>query len=189
MLSSDLAAEKREKVMAAFRAGEIRHLVTTDVASRGIDIEDLSHVFIFSTPTRPSSTSTAPAAPGRVGKSGRAISLLSAHDLMNFNRLVKRYHVEVTELHGAVRRGRQRGRWSASSRAWRPRPDAAARDFVELGPIARRSRSTTHRDRMVALAAAEVLRSARARARGAGVPRRPPERRREGPHRRGRRRR
>ena len=35
MLSSDLPQKKREKVMAGFRAGEIRHLVTTDVASRG----------------------------------------------------------------------------------------------------------------------------------------------------------
>src|SRR6185295_9405947 len=53
MLSSDLPQRKREKVMAQFRAGEIRHLATTDVASRGIDIEDLSHVFIFSTPDSP----------------------------------------------------------------------------------------------------------------------------------------
>src|SRR5512143_4221861 len=43
MLSSDLPQRKREQVMAGFRKGEIRNLVTTDVASRGIDIEDLSH--------------------------------------------------------------------------------------------------------------------------------------------------
>src|SRR5438105_4776504 len=53
MLSSDLPQKKRERVMGSFRSGEIRHLVTTDVASRGIDIEDLSHVFIFSTPDSP----------------------------------------------------------------------------------------------------------------------------------------
>ena len=98
MLSSDLPQKKREKVMGRFRTGEIRHLVTTDVASRGIDIEDLSHVFIFSTPDSPEQYIHRAGRTGRVGKSGRAISLVSAHDLMNFNRLVKRYHVEVREL-------------------------------------------------------------------------------------------
>ncbi len=98
MLSSDLPQKKREKVMARFKAGEIRHMVTTDVASRGIDIEDLSHVFIFSTPDSPEQYIHRAGRTGRVGKSGRAISLVSAHDLMNFNRLVKRYHVDVGEL-------------------------------------------------------------------------------------------
>src|SRR4029450_1942063 len=98
MLSSDLPQRKREKVMAAFKLGEIRHLATTDVASRGIDIEDLSHVFIFSTPDSPEQYIHRAGRTGRVGKSGRAISLISAHDLMTFNRLVKRYHVEVPEL-------------------------------------------------------------------------------------------
>src|SRR5919106_918388 len=98
MLSSDLPQSKRERVMARFRSGEIRHLVTTDVASRGIDIEDLSHVFIFSTPESPEQYIHRAGRTGRVGKSGRAISLISAHDLMNFNRLVKRYHMDVGEL-------------------------------------------------------------------------------------------
>ncbi len=98
LLSSDLPQKKRERVMDAFRNGEIRHLVTTDVASRGIDIEDLSHVFIFSTPDSPEQYIHRAGRTGRVGKTGRAISLVSAMDLMNFNRLVKRYHIEVKEI-------------------------------------------------------------------------------------------
>jgi ATP-dependent RNA helicase DeaD len=80
------AAEEARAGDGRFRAGEIRHLVTTDVASRGIDIEDLSHVFIFSTPDSPEQYIHRAGRTGRVGKSGRAISLISAHDLMNFNR-------------------------------------------------------------------------------------------------------
>jgi ATP-dependent RNA helicase DeaD len=98
MLSSDLPQKKREKVMARFREGETHHLVTTDVASRGIDIEDLSHVFIFSTPDSPEQYIHRAGRTGRVGKKGRAISLVGAHDLMNFNRLVNRYHIQVKEL-------------------------------------------------------------------------------------------
>ena len=98
MLSSDLSQGKRERVLKAYREGRIKVLATTDVASRGIDVDDVSHVFIFSTPDSPEQYIHRAGRTGRIGKSGRAISLLSAHDIMNFNRLVKRYHIEVKEL-------------------------------------------------------------------------------------------
>ncbi len=98
MLSSDLSQSKRERVLKSYRDGKIKVLATTDVASRGIDVDDVSHVFIFSTPDSPEQYIHRAGRTGRIGKSGRAISLLSAHDIMNYNRLVKRYHIEVTEL-------------------------------------------------------------------------------------------
>jgi ATP-dependent RNA helicase DeaD len=97
-LSSDLSQAKRERVLKSYREGKIKVLATTDVASRGIDVDDVSHVFIFSTPDSPEQYIHRAGRTGRIGKSGRAISLLSAHDIMNFNRLVKRYHIEVKEL-------------------------------------------------------------------------------------------
>jgi ATP-dependent RNA helicase DeaD len=152
MLSSDLPQARREKVMARFRSGEVRHLVTTDVASRGIDIEDLSHVFIFSSPDSPEQYIHRAGRTGRVGKSGRAISLVSAHDLMNFNRMVKRYHVEVAEL--AVPsddevRARQIER--IASRLDAEGQGLPLDDFEEFAPIARRIAEHEHRDRMLAL--------------------------------------
>src|SRR5712691_12483968 len=152
MLSSDLPQKKREKVMAGFRSGEIRHLVTTDVASRGIDIEDLSHVFIFSTPDSPEQYIHRAGRTGRVGKSGSAISLVSAHDLMNFNRLVKRYHVEVGELSvpsdeevTARKVERIVTRLAAEGQ------NLPLDDFAEFAPIARRIAEHEHRDRILAL--------------------------------------
>ncbi len=152
MLSSDLPQKKREKVMARFRSGEIRHLVTTDVASRGIDIEDLSHVFIFSTPDSPEQYIHRAGRTGRVGKSGRAISLVSAHDLMNFNRLVKRYHVEVRELpvpsdQEVIERKVER----LVTRLAAEGQNLPLEDFAEFSPIARRVADHEHRDRIVAL--------------------------------------
>ncbi|MEO5763236.1 MAG: DEAD/DEAH box helicase [Vicinamibacteria bacterium] len=97
-LSSDLSQSKRERVLKSYRDGKIKVLATTDVASRGIDVDDVSHVFIFSTPDSPEQYIHRAGRTGRIGKSGRAISLLSAHDIMNYNRLVKRYHIEVKEL-------------------------------------------------------------------------------------------
>ena len=49
-LSADLSQSKREEVLARLRRGEVRLLVATDVAARGIDIPDLSHVILYEPP-------------------------------------------------------------------------------------------------------------------------------------------
>jgi len=152
MLSSDLPQRKREKVMAQFRAGEIRHLATTDVASRGIDIEDLSHVFIFSTPDSPEQYIHRAGRTGRVGKSGRAISLISAMDLMNFNRLVKRYHVDVLELElPSDEEVQARKLERIVTRLAAEGQTLPLDDYAEFSPIARRVAEHEHRDRILAL--------------------------------------
>jgi len=152
MLSSDLPQKKRERVMAQFKSGLIRHLVTTDVASRGIDVDDLSHVFIFSTPDSPEQYIHRAGRTGRVGKSGRAISLVSAHDLMNFNRLVKRYHVEVKEMtvpsETEVQERKVERIVTLLAAEGQTLP---LEDYAEFSPIARRVAEHEHRDRIVAL--------------------------------------
>src|SRR6267378_2288796 len=186
MLSSDLPQKKRERVMARFRSGEIRHLVTTDVASRGIDIEDLSHVFIFSTPDSPEQYIHRAGRTGRVGKSGRAISLVSAHDLMNFNRLVKRYHVEVGEL--AVPSDEEvqaRKEERIVTRLAAEGQTLPLEDFAEFAPIARRIADHEHRDRIVALLVRKFFESPPAdEAEPEPATPLPPPRRREGGRRR-----
>ncbi|MFQ5878470.1 MAG: DEAD/DEAH box helicase [Acidobacteriota bacterium] len=97
MISSDLPQRKREQVMRRFRSKALRHLVATDVAARGIDIEDLSHVFIYSAPDSPEQYIHRAGRTGRIGKSGKAISLVSGFDLMNFNRLVRANNLKAYE--------------------------------------------------------------------------------------------
>ena len=158
MLSSDLPQNKREKVMGRFRDGAVRHLVTTDVASRGIDIEDLSHVFIFSTPDSPEQYIHRAGRTGRVGKTGRAISLLSAMDLMNFNRLVKRYHVEVKEIAVPTDEDVQVRK---AERVVDSLAEAGRRlpleDFAEYGPVARAVGEHELKERIVAALLKDVL--------------------------------
>ena len=181
MLSSDLPQKKRERVMARFRAGEIRHMVTTDVASRGIDIEDLSHVFIFSTPDSPEQYIHRAGRTGRVGKSGRAISLVSAHDLMNFNRLVKRYHVDVGELtvpSDEEVQGRKIER--IVTRLAAEGQTLPLEDYAEFAPIARRIAEHEHRDRMVALLLRKFFQAPPPEAEEEDVPAPPPPPRRDG---------
>jgi len=52
-LSGDLSQKAREKVMGRIRSGQLKFLVATDVAARGIDITDLSHVFMYDVPQDP----------------------------------------------------------------------------------------------------------------------------------------
>ena len=98
MISSDLPQKKREQVMRRFKSKALKHLVATDVAARGIDIEDLSHVFIYSTPDSSDQYIHRAGRTGRIGKTGRVISLVSAFDLMNFNRLVRANHLKAYEI-------------------------------------------------------------------------------------------
>ena len=97
MISSDLPQKKREQVMRRFRSKHLKHLVATDVAARGIDIEDLSHVFIYSTPESPDQYIHRAGRTGRIGKAGKAISLVSGFDLMNFNRLLRANNLKAFE--------------------------------------------------------------------------------------------
>src|SRR3989442_1696640 len=98
MISSDLPKKKREQVMRRFKSKALKHLVATDVAARGIDIEDLSHVFIYSTPDSSDQYIRRAGRTGRIGKTGRVISFVSAFDLMNFNRLVRANHLKAYEI-------------------------------------------------------------------------------------------
>jgi ATP-dependent RNA helicase DeaD len=49
-LNGDLSQEARERTLNRFRAGQVKVLVATDVAARGLDIDDISHVFNYHLP-------------------------------------------------------------------------------------------------------------------------------------------
>jgi superfamily II DNA/RNA helicase len=60
----------RQRALAAFKAGECRVLVATDLFARGIDVAEVTHVINFELPNEPEAMSTASAAP--VARAGRA---------------------------------------------------------------------------------------------------------------------
>ena len=76
-LNGDLAQEARIGVLNRFRKGQIKVLVATDVAARGLDIDDISHVFNYDIPNDPEAYVHRIGRTGRAGKEGIAISLIT----------------------------------------------------------------------------------------------------------------
>ncbi len=70
----------RTRTLNSFRQGELRVLVATDLASRGIDVEDVTHVFNYELPNEPASYVHRIGRTGRAGRSGRAISFCDAEE-------------------------------------------------------------------------------------------------------------
>jgi ATP-dependent RNA helicase RhlB len=74
-ITGDLPQRKRLKLMERFKDGHIKILVATDVASRGIHVEDISHVFNYDLPQDVENYIHRIGRTARAGKTGRAISL------------------------------------------------------------------------------------------------------------------
>jgi ATP-dependent RNA helicase RhlE len=72
---------QRERVLAAFRKGEIRTLVATDIAARGIDVDGISHVVNFDLPNIPESYVHRIGRTARAGAAGVAISLCDGEEM------------------------------------------------------------------------------------------------------------
>ena len=96
-ISSDLSQIAREKVMARLRKGDIRMLVATDVAARGIDIPEISHVFQYGAPEDPESYIHRSGRTGRAGASGTAITILSEAERLTFGKVIKKYDIDFEE--------------------------------------------------------------------------------------------
>ncbi len=76
-IHGDLSQGQREKVLQKFRSKKLMILVATDVAARGIDVENLTHVINYSLPQDPESYVHRIGRTGRAGKSGTAITLIT----------------------------------------------------------------------------------------------------------------
>ena len=96
-ISGDLQQSARERAMARIKAGEMRFLVATDVAARGIDISDLTCVIGYATPEQPESYVHRTGRTGRAGKAGLALSLVSALDIGNFRYLQNVNRITIPE--------------------------------------------------------------------------------------------
>ncbi|SIN90170.1 DEAD/DEAH box helicase [Halodesulfovibrio marinisediminis] len=96
-LSADLSQSKREKVLTKLREGNVRFLVATDVAARGIDIPELSHVILYEPPEDRESYIHRAGRTGRAGASGEVISLVDIMQKLELERIGNYYKISLQE--------------------------------------------------------------------------------------------
>ncbi len=97
-LHGGLSQAKRNSIMDGFRAGKLHILVATDVAARGLDIKNVSHIFNFNIPKTPKEYIHRIGRTARMGNSGIAVNILDQTDYDNFNRVLEDHTIQVEQL-------------------------------------------------------------------------------------------
>ncbi|MBK8480509.1 MAG: DEAD/DEAH box helicase [Proteobacteria bacterium] len=169
-ISSDLGQGEREQVMTRMRAGQVQYLVATDVAARGIDLPELSHVINYDFPESADVYVHRTGRTGRAGRSGIAVSLVSPREVgsLYYVKLIHKItpehrHLPSAEELSSRREGEQLERLRA-----RYREQAAAPTLLRL---LRRIQSSEDGEQLLAqllgsaLAAADPPRAAATEAR------------------------
>ncbi len=91
---------KRTKVLEGFHEGKIHVLVATDVAARGLDIKNVTHVFNFDIPKTVDEYTHRIGRTARIGKEGKAISLLAKQDHEHFRKIMGRFEILKGDISG-----------------------------------------------------------------------------------------
>ncbi|MEJ8567800.1 DEAD/DEAH box helicase [Elongatibacter sediminis] len=138
----------RTRALSEFKSGDIRVLVATDIAARGLDIDQLPHVVNFELPNVPEDYVHRIGRTGRAGKEGTAISLVSAAErgqLRDIERLIRR-QIPQEVVAGYESNGRQaaepqerRGRRNRSQNESRPNGRRRGNSGNSSSPKAARS--------------------------------------------------
>jgi len=97
-LNGDLNQQTREQVLNRFRSNQSTVLVATDVAARGLDIDDISHVFNYDLPMDPEMYVHRVGRTGRAGKTGIAISLLTTKEMWRLRRIEGFTKQKITQI-------------------------------------------------------------------------------------------
>ena len=94
-LHGDLEQQDREVIIKAYRRGQTKIMVATDVAARGLDVKDVTHVFNYHIPFDPQSYVHRIGRTGRAGKSGQAITLVTTEEFRELQRIQKEVGAEM----------------------------------------------------------------------------------------------
>jgi len=97
-LHGDLSQQQRDRVMQRFRAKDIQILIATDVAARGIDVDDITHVINFELPDDMEVYTHRSGRTARAGKSGICISICHSRESFKIRQLEKMVNAQFHKL-------------------------------------------------------------------------------------------
>ena len=95
-LHGDVTQQMRERVLTRFREGKVEVLIATDVAARGIDIEEIDIVFNYDVPQDPEDYVHRIGRTGRAGRSGRAVTFVFGRDLYRLQNIERTIRQKIT---------------------------------------------------------------------------------------------
>ncbi len=150
-LHGDMDQRARIATLEAFRAGKITYLIASDVAARGLDIPDVSHVFIFDVPVHAEDYVHRVGRTGRAGREGHALMLVTANELKALRGIERLIRMQIpwngtpaadenAEPQGQARLNRHRAggrsRTGSQPRELRPRRDTRVPPAPDRGNAA-----------------------------------------------------
>ncbi|HEY9634109.1 MAG TPA: DEAD/DEAH box helicase [Coleofasciculaceae cyanobacterium] len=96
----DLSQSQRERLLSRFKAGQVRWVVATDIAARGLDVDHLTHVINYDLPDQAESYIHRIGRTGRAGKTGTAISLIQPFERRKLNLIERkvRQTLQITRI-------------------------------------------------------------------------------------------
>jgi ATP-dependent RNA helicase DeaD len=92
-MNGDMSQHQREETLEKFENGDINVIVATDVAARGIDVDNVTHVFNYDVPDTADTYTHRVGRAGRQGREGEAITLLENKDHKKFRRIKKKLDI------------------------------------------------------------------------------------------------
>ena len=97
-LNSELTQNRRQEIMQQIRAGKLKYLVATDIAARGIDIEQIELVLNYAIGDEAEAYLHRTGRTGRAGRMGRAISIIAPQDRLSFRNVVNIVKAEFKKV-------------------------------------------------------------------------------------------
>jgi superfamily II DNA/RNA helicase len=160
-IHGDLEQSQRTKTLDGFRAGDLRFLIASDVAARGLDVPSVSHVFNFDVPSHAEDYVHRIGRTGRAGRDGKAIMICTTRDEKNLDDVERLVQKPIPRLESPLGTPEPEAEKPKAAEAkkqrapQKPREDATGEDATTDKPKRSRSRSRKTTDAPVEVEAVQ----------------------------------